>query len=640
MTELSESLIAHHGIDTIHQIATRTDEVYFFIFYNDLLIYWSNNRLNIDSVYIPVSPDWQEVKMRNATALTKQQTMGNMRLLAAIPTSWNPIDQTTLANSFSYQPLIENQEKEKYFWQRAYIKTHLFYFTTITLLIAVLVVLIINLIKVKSIRNMSLRHKITYLFTLMSLVCFSYIFAMSIRYTNRRYTRQQQSTLQHKASYIQHTLQKIYSNRYDISEDMVTSLNEVLPSLAQTYRTDIHVYDTKGHIVSSSTPQLFNDGLLAPYIAPEVFLTHKRLKKNNNIYSLHDEWTQTEYINRKPYLASYTPFITNSTLPLGFIALPSFLSIDEMAQERDHFVMRLLPAYLIALMLALLLSLYSARLITAPLNRLKESMQNYKLGEKASPIDYPNNDEIGALVRQYNSLLEQVSAASLRLAQAEKESAWRTMARQVAHEINNTLTPMKLTLQQLQRTKSTERFDAYFEKSTTILIEQIDNLSRIATSFATIAKMPVVKQEKVNIAEKITNIITLHEHNEQHIPIRYIGPNDGIFALTDNEQIQQVLTNIIRNAIQVLENKTDGDIIVRLEEEQDKVHISISDNGEGIPEDIQDKIFTPNFTTKAYGTGMGLAIAKHIVQSCGGEISFQTSPAGTTFHIYLLSYFR
>ena len=211
------------------------------------------------------------------------------------------------------------------------------------------------------------------------------------------------------------------------------------------------------------------------------------------------------------------------------------------------------------------------------------------------------------------------------------------MARQIAHEINNPLTPMKLTIQQLQRLQQTgdERFEAYFKKSTSMLIEQIDNLSKIAQSFSQFAKMPEVMTSEVDIAQKLTSVISLFRNNRSQTPIRYIGAESGVMAKADEEQISQVFNNIIKNALQAIENKEDGDIIVILKQQDDHVEISISDNGCGIPKQIQEKIFLPNFTTKNTGMGLGLAISKNIIEGSDGRISFTTSDKGTTFLIEL-----
>ena len=211
------------------------------------------------------------------------------------------------------------------------------------------------------------------------------------------------------------------------------------------------------------------------------------------------------------------------------------------------------------------------------------------------------------------------------------------MARQIAHEINNPLTPMKLTVQQLQRLKGSDRFDQQFDKASTMLVDQIDNLSRIATSFSTFAKQPEVQTSEVDVAKKLTAAVELTSNNPQQIPIRYFGPSEGIIVQADKEQIGQVFVNIIRNAVQAIDNSKKGDIMVILKDDPNKpeVEISISDNGPGIPLDIQSKMFTPNFTTKTNGTGLGLVISKNIVEGSDGRITFQTSKKGTTFFIYL-----
>jgi signal transduction histidine kinase len=209
---------------------------------------------------------------------------------------------------------------------------------------------------------------------------------------------------------------------------------------------------------------------------------------------------------------------------------------------------------------------------------------------------------------------------------------------------------MKLTLQQLQRTKGTDRFDAAFDRSTQLLIEQIDNLSHIAKSFSSFAKMPEVNPTTVDVAAKLYGFITLMSNNSSDIPIRYIGPDYGVMAIADADQITQVFTNIVKNAMQAMQGRPNSDIIIILksqiinqtaqiesvrESSLPWVEISISDNGPGIDPEARDKVFVPNFTTKNTGAGLGLPISKNIIEGSGGKITFQTSDTGTTFYIYL-----
>ena len=393
--------------------------------------------------------------------------------------------------------------------------------------------------------------------------------------------------------------------------------------LAYIYGAEIHVFDMNGRVVGSSTPQLFQNGLLNHRMAPEVFFS------DQTSYLLHEQ------IGTVKYFAAYTAFYNGCNVQIGYIAMPAFISQEAMDAEVDGLLARFLPPYIVVLLLMFLLSYTAAHRLVKPIRMMTKQMQEFRLGRKNIHIDYAYHDEVGELVDHYNELVDRVEQATHRLANSEREGAWRTMARQIAHEINNPLTPMKLSIQQLQRLKGQPDFEERFDKATRILVEQIDNLGRIASSFSTFAKVPEVRASKVDIAEKLCSIIALHSNNPNDVPVRYVGPDRGVIVWADGEQIQQVFTNLLKNALQAVGAQEDGDIIVRLQETQDEVCISVSDNGPGISDEIKNKIFTPNFTTKTNGTGLGLAISKHIVEGCGGHILFETSKKGTNFLVYL-----
>ena len=625
MEELEACLQHTPLLDSIQPITTRTEGVYFYIFNAGQMVYWSDNRLNVDSVAHPITDSWTKTSFRNAKGRSRWKRLGTWGILAAVPEEWNEVEGQTLSQSFSYRPLMEQKEVEQNRWSQARLRVRIFYIVSLLFFFGIIVFGIGWLVHKRGFKNMRMQTKFQYLFIFLSFVTLIYIFSMSVKYVRRHYSRQQQETLQNKSRYIRAALQSLYYWDYSLDLTKTDALNTDLRDIAYTYGVDIHVYSIEGQLVGSSTPQLFEQGWLSPYIAPEVF------------YAEHHTCTRYEQLSNLRYLASYTEFVNGSELPIGYIAVPSFLSEDEMAMEVDGFLARLLPAYLIALFLAFIFSGYASSLLIKPINHPSKNMQQYELGRKDLRIEYAYHDEVGDLVNHYNEMVAELATASRRLARSEREGAWRTMARQVAHEINNSLTPMKLTLQQLQRTRGTERFEQYFDKSTHMLIEQIDNLNHIAASFSSFAKMPEVTVSEVDVADKLVHVLTLMNNNEQHIPIRYVGPNDGIHVYADKDQIQQVFTNILRTALQALEERTDGDVIVVLKQEGDKVIISFSDNGGGIPEDVRSRIFTPNFTTKSYGTGLGLAIARNIVEGCDGTIRFETSEKGTTFFVTLNS---
>jgi two-component system, NtrC family, nitrogen regulation sensor histidine kinase NtrY len=233
-------------------------------------------------------------------------------------------------------------------------------------------------------------------------------------------------------------------------------------------------------------------------------------------------------------------------------------------------------------------------------------------------------------------MVEQLEQNANKLAQSERETAWKQMARQVTHEIKNPLTPMKLTIQQLQRMQSmdNEAFNEYFERSSVMLIEQIEHLSSIATAFSDFARMPEARHERVNIIARLERVIDLFKHNKESVIIEYTTSTDECFILADKEQLTQVFNNLIKNAIQAIPDNKKGLINIKAELVEHKVRIEIQDNGTGISAEIQDKLFTPNFTTKTSGMGLGLAIVKNIVDSNGGKIWFNTKlQEGTSFYL-------
>jgi nitrogen fixation/metabolism regulation signal transduction histidine kinase len=211
------------------------------------------------------------------------------------------------------------------------------------------------------------------------------------------------------------------------------------------------------------------------------------------------------------------------------------------------------------------------------------------------------------------------------------------MARQVAHEIKNPLTPMKLSVQHLQRSwcDNRENFEEYLEKVTHTLIEQIDNLSFIASEFSNFAKMPKAINEDLNIVDSIRSTLTLFA-NTENIDFVFEHESEHIPVFADREQLSRVFINLIKNSIQSIPDNRNGKIGITLVLNRNMVRISITDNGKGIPEELQGKLFTPSFTTKSSGMGLGLSIVKSIIESFGGNITFKTKVNhGTTFVIEL-----
>ena len=597
-------------IDSIRFIAEKDDDLFFYIFDARQMVYWSSNRLAADEVYIYAYDTWRDMHFANAEAKARWTKTNRFNVLTVLP-----IRYTT-----------EPEEKES---KPFTIHTAGFYFYLCMALLGLVVLVgVWGLVRYKGIRNMPLSTRIMYVILACVLAVFIYIFVMSVRYVHRTYEQHQRHDLQMRSEYIQSYLRSLYYWDVALLPSQAQGLEVDLHDLALDMNQDMHVYSLSGELIASSTPALFREGRLSRRMAPEALFA-----EDHSVLCL-------EQIGGHPYLVSYVPFHNGSFVTIGYIAVPYFLSEQTRKEEVDVLLARLLPPYIIVLILALLFSFWAARSMTAPIHLMIDKMRHFEMGAKTNHIEYPYHDELGELVERYNLLVEKVEESAEQLAKAERESAWRTMARQIAHEINNPLTPMKLSVQKLQLKRGTDQFDAYFDKTTKMLISEIDNLAHIAQSFSTFAKQPEVVTSEVDVAEKLSHVITLQRENDEQIPVRYVGPDSGVMGMADKEQISQVFVNIIRNAIQAVSGAglaQNGDIIVVLNAlySEKEMEIRISDNGPGIPQDIQEKIFRPNFTTKSNGNGLGLAISKHIVEGSGGRIAFETSPKGTTFFIYL-----
>ena len=503
---------------------------------------------------------------------------------------------------------------------------YFFYVFMIYLCSTLFVIWLYKVIHKKTNLSFGLTQRFLYSFIILLLVSFLSIFYVSINYTRQKYRDEQKQNLEQRKNFIQSALQEKYYWTQHLDSGMTNALNFDLQDLSYVYQTDIHVYDNRGVLIGSSQPTIFTKNLISKQISP---LTYFAGNPNMNTY---------EHIGNLEYLTAYTDFYNGDFLQIGYIAVPQFLSQDQIRQDIESFLSVIVNIYLIIIFMFIFLTLFIGKRLSAPLTMLENRLKEIQLGQRNEKIEYKPNDEIGQLVAQYNRTVDELERSAKLLAKSERESAWKTMARQVAHEINNPLTPMKLTIQQLQRTKAMkdDRFDAYFEKSTATLIEQIENLSRIAGTFSNFARLPETKLTEVDVAKKLKSVVELFAENHENVKIRYEGQDSGVIVMADREQIIQVFNNLLKNAIQSIPSERQGIVNVKLRVAHNQVHIYFEDNGKGVPEEIKDKLFTPNFTTKSTGMGLGLAICENIIHLLDGEIIFETElNKGTVFHIVL-----
>lgn len=681
--------IEANSFDSLWLYSQLDENIVFYIYHGNQMVYWSNAWLTSSKrMKNPVLDAWQFMQWDNAQGVCYRRRVNDFLVVVAIPVKYHYsvtstqlhnsfvppfrgdealqlvarqaddsdpvyskdgtylfsvtrregtqmsenqlVNMDDMLNNFSYRSIFSSGEQTDAASQR---KLRTYYILVFVVIIGLLVLAVYSLIRHRGFQRMRLGGKFQIVLTPMALVILLSIFLASLEHSRQVFIETQQLRLTKKAQYVKMALQNMYFWDLSLSKANTMSLNIDLRDMSFAYEMDIHVYDLNGQLIGTSAPQLFQYGLLPMHIAPQPFFREPTTT------------VQYEHIGNVRYLSAYTEFINGNYTQIGYIALPSFISQKEINTHLQAYILKVLPLYIVLLLAAIAVVWGMSRMVTSSLSMVSEQLKRHRLGEPGKHIDYSYTDEVGELVTHYNQMMDALAESTERLARTEREMAWRTMARQVAHEINNPLTPMKLTLQLLQRTKGTERFDAAFDRSTHLLIEQIDNLSHIAKSFSSFAKMPEVNPTTVDVAAKLCNFITLMRNNPAGIPIRYIGQEQGVMAIADADQITQVFTNIVKNAMQAMQGQENGDIIIILKNQgiyQQNQHghnhwieISISDNGPGIPVELREKVFVPNFTTKNTGAGLGLPISKNIIEGAGGKISFQTSAAGTTFYIYL-----
>jgi nitrogen fixation/metabolism regulation signal transduction histidine kinase len=308
-----------------------------------------------------------------------------------------------------------------------------------------------------------------------------------------------------------------------------------------------------------------------------------------------------------------------------------------LASDVTAFMSALLNVYVFMLLITGGLAIFIANNVTKALSELSAGIQRLRLGYN-EPIEWKRNDEIGDLVQAYNNALKKIEESSRLLAQSEREGAWREMAKQVAHEIKNPLTPMKLSIQYLQHAKANgvQNLEELIQRVSETLVEQIEALARIATEFSSFAKMPKAENSLFSLNELARSVHTLFANERLDMQISLYLPDKDFIVYTDRNHLTRVLNNLFKNAIQAIPDGRPGVIEVSLRQDKNMVVVEVSDNGSGIPEDIREKVFVPNFSTKSSGTGLGLAICKNIVETAGGNIYFTTETGiGTTFFVEL-----
>ena len=300
------------------------------------------------------------------------------------------------------------------------------------------------------------------------------------------------------------------------------------------------------------------------------------------------------------------------------------------------FIIILLVIFLVVMFFGSLLSYIISKRLSAPLSIIEEHMSKIEVGGENEKINYPNieGDALSQLVRQYNAMIDKLAVSVEELAQAEREETWRQMARQMAHEIKNPLTPMQLLSQRLlmQSSDDLAEYRASVHASVKVLLQGIESITTTTDALSNFAKTPMQPLEPINLVECVRYVVDLFRNNKEYANIEFSSSLDSAMVLVDKEMIGHVFNNLLKNALQAIPEGQDGEISVQIYHTDTDVMVSVKDNGIGISDENKDKLFTVNFTTKTKGMGLGLSVVKNVVDQAKGNVEFYSQEGeGATF---------
>ena len=406
-------------------------------------------------------------------------------------------------------------------------------------------------------------------------------------------------------------------------------LEQEVKKLAADAGRDVSIFDAAGHLTIPSQPEIYEKGLLSRYINPEAYARVVEDREHEVLLS--------EGLGTLDYKTAYIGLNSPEGTLLGIVSMPFYESASTFEKQILDVTGSILNIFTAVFLGLLLVSYFASRALTVPLRLITQKIRRTNLDKLNEPLKWESDDEIGLLIGEYNKMLVKLEGSKQALSQNEKQSAWREMARQVAHEIKNPLTPMKLTLQQLQRILPGDNpaVKRTIDRAFNSLIGQIDNISDIANSFSNFADMPVPKNELFDLVGVVRKTVDLYVDDRSISLHTTIRPGRA-YVLGDGQLMSRTITNLIINAIQAVPATRKPELSLNLYSSEGFVVLEVKDNGAGIPEAIRQKVFMPNFSTKSGGNGVGLTVAKRGVEHANGSIWFETEEGqGTTFFISL-----
>jgi len=404
-----------------------------------------------------------------------------------------------------------------------------------------------------------------------------------------------------------------------------------IDSLSARVGLDLNVYQ-ETQLISSSRQQLVEDRIVDQRLPAQAY---------SAIYGNGEQFTFVNHtLGDFEYTAGYRAILDETGDPVYVLSVPDLPEADRIQEERARTLAYLFGAMLGLGVLVMFTSSLLSRALARPIARLQQGMEEVAQGKFEQVLPVKSRDEIGALVTTFNTMQGQLSESRQKIAAQERQLAWREMARQIAHEIKNPLTPMKLAIQHLQRSfedKDDSRFKKLFQSTTASLIAQIDSLAHIANEFSSFARFPSRQVDTFDVRTVIHESYTLMKAEaSSEIAMDVQISDEPLIVRGDASELRRMYINLIKNALEAVQETEKATVRITAISDGDQVISKVIDNGGGIPEQMKDQIYEPNFSTKTSGAGLGLAIAKQAVELSGGQISFKTQLGrGTTMKIIL-----
>ena len=438
-----------------------------------------------------------------------------------------------------------------------------------------------------------------------------------------------QERLEHKEDAIKENIIYVLSNTtYPLTpSNLALIFKDKIHELSDIHNLEINIYSLDGKLLKSSKSKFSIDPVTPPIPKYIIKLVQSSVEKR---------YVDIKTINGKKNRSSYSLIKDDKFKPLGILNLPYVEDDSYYQTELQNFLIRLAQVYSFMLLVAFAVAYFLSSYITKSLKTISDKLSETSLNQKNEKIVLEaSSKEINLLIKAYNAMVDELEESALKLAQSEREEAWQEMAKQVAHEIKNPLTPMRLTVQSFQRKfdpndpNLKQKINDYSET----LIQQIDTMSSVASAFSNFASMPAQQNETLNVVDVVE--LTMDIFNEEYVHFK--AEEDEIISKIDRTQLIRIITNLVKNAIQAIpENQENKAVCVNIKKMLGNVVITVADNGMGIGPENSNRIFDPKFTTKSSGMGLGLSIIKNIIENYNGTITFESQKGkGTTFKVSL-----